>query len=104
MAKLRDVLSSSHLAFRNVQTLLQTGNIIFECTEKTDSETLAKKIRSEIESEFGVQTAVMLRTEEDLKIALKNCPFDTEEGGGMSAVKKHEEETTFCHKRAAKQK
>jgi uncharacterized protein (DUF1697 family) len=84
MAKLRDHLSS--VSFHNVQTLLQTGNILFDYQadkgDKDIKETLAKKIQSEIESEFGVRTVVMVRTAEDLRDALKNCPWETEEGDG----------------------
>lgn len=76
MAELRGMLASPPLNFVNVQTLLQTGNIVFGCKDDTvEKESLTKKIQDEIESHFGVRSIVMLRTLDELKSVLLKIPF-----------------------------
>lgn len=49
------------LKFKNVRTLLASGNVIFEATE-ADEEALTGRIEKHLEKTFGHEVGVMLRT------------------------------------------
>jgi uncharacterized protein (DUF1697 family) len=70
-----DALKQVHitLGHASVQTYLQTGNVIFQCS--TDPEKLIEKLESSYAEAFGFHTDVMLRTPEDLQDVIQNCPF-----------------------------
>ncbi len=56
--------------FQNVQTLLNSGNVIFEGSETT-SETLEK----ELKSQFGFEIPVILRTTGEIQKLVDSNPF-----------------------------
>ncbi len=72
MAKLKRALTS--LGFINVQTLLASGNVIFETTE-TDAAALAQKIEQRLEKDFGIQIPVILRTAKEIQSLVDAEPF-----------------------------
>jgi uncharacterized protein (DUF1697 family) len=74
------------LNFKNVQTYIQSGNVVFQ-DKKTKSETLEKKIAKGISDEFGFEVPVMVKEVEELKNVLKNNPF----------VNKRKEDITRLH-------
>ena len=74
MADLRDLLN--HLQFQNVQTYIQSGNIILE-SEATKSE-ICQKIKEGIFSKFGYNVPVIIRTIEEWERAISNYPFSLE--------------------------
>ncbi len=63
------------LGLQNVVTYLQTGNVIFETDEKTDSTYLAGKIGKEFEKKFGFRPEVMVRTAAELMQISEENPF-----------------------------
>lgn len=63
------------LGLQNVVTYLQTGNVIFESDEKTDSTHLAGKIRKEFEKNFGFSPEVMVRTAAEIMQISEENPF-----------------------------
>ena len=76
MQDLRDVLIS--LGFQNVQTYIQSGNVILNSEEK--KECITSKIKEAIITEFGFTVPVLIRTVKEWKKALVNNPFyDKEE-------------------------
>jgi len=77
MPALRAVYES--LKFRNPQTYLQSGNVIFQTREKSSS-ALAKKIQNAIEGEFGCRPEVILRTTDELRNAVADTPFLSSRG------------------------
>lgn len=57
----------------NVQTYIQSGNVIFETTRSAAK--LSEMVRAEIERCFGYQVPVILRTAEQMRNAVRNNPF-----------------------------
>jgi uncharacterized protein (DUF1697 family) len=70
MDELRKVYDS--LGLQNVQTLLQSGNVIFKT--KADPR-LAKRIEDAIEKTFGFHSDVILRTSAELREVIARNPF-----------------------------
>ncbi len=74
MIDLRQLLNDLH--FQNVQTYIQSGNIILESHE--NKITICKKIKSGIFDEFGYDVPVIARTISEWKRTIKNYPFSVE--------------------------
>lgn len=71
MADLRVALGKLGLA--NVQTYIQSGNILFESDE--DEATLRGRIEQEIETTFGLSIKVIIRTDAELQRIVASLPF-----------------------------
>jgi uncharacterized protein (DUF1697 family) len=72
MDALREVYAA--LKLEQIQTYVQSGNVIFRSKE-TNPSTLAKKIQAAIERAFGFRPEVILRTAEELGKAIAANPF-----------------------------
>ncbi len=72
MEALRAVCES--LKLRDVQTYVQSGNIVFRAKE-TDTVKLAARLEKAIEAEFGFRPPVILRTTAQWKEAIGRNPF-----------------------------
>ncbi|WP_422857820.1 DUF1697 domain-containing protein [Flagellimonas sp. S174] len=72
MVELKKVLAANR--FQEVQTYIQSGNILFKAEKQTSLE-LAEKIHCLIESRFGFQVPVLIITFEELQHILDNNPF-----------------------------
>ena len=72
MDALRDLCGSLDLL--DVQTYVQSGNIVFRTKERNLS-ALAKKIRSGIEKKFGFSPEIILRSTSDLRNVIAKNPF-----------------------------
>ena len=75
MAELRKLLTKIGLG--NVQTYIQSGNIIFHSSVKNKEE-LEQKIHTEIQDYFGFNVSVLVRTGSDLQRIFDDCPFNNE--------------------------
>jgi len=75
MTELKRVFET--IGFREVQTYIQSGNVLFKSNEV--EELLLKKIEHEIETNFGFSVSVVLRTAAELDWIILNCPFTEEE-------------------------
>lgn len=76
--KMKDLKQmSENLGLCEVQTYIQSGNVLFKSDE--EEETLRKKIEKEIEATFGFSVTVVLRTAAELEWITLNCPFSKEE-------------------------
>lgn len=74
MQELRELLNE--LGFQNVQTYIQSGNIILDADEtKVD---VCQKIKEGIAARFGYDVPVIARTVEEWEIAIEKYPFPTE--------------------------
>lgn len=74
MASLRELLNG--LGFENVQTYIQSGNIILK---SENSKTLVcQKIQQAIKNKFGYDITVLARTAKELKKALTSYPFSVD--------------------------
>jgi uncharacterized protein (DUF1697 family) len=75
MADLKHVLEQTGL--RNVQTYLQSGNVLFASHEK--KEVLKEKIEHAVKAHFHVDTDVILRTSKELSRLLALYPYTDDE-------------------------
>lgn len=75
MVDLKEALEK--LGLVRVQTYIQSGNILFESSE--DEGTLRQKIEQQIEKEFALSIPTIIRTSEELKQIVENCPFSEEQ-------------------------
>lgn len=76
MADLRGLLT--RLGFASVQTLLQSGNAVFESQTRTGGATLERLLETELEKHLGLQADVMVRTPTEWKSVLTRNPFPKE--------------------------
>lgn len=72
MAELRTQLED--LGFANVQTYIQSGNIVFDF-EKYRSADLENLIRTKILDQYGFEVHVMVKTPEQLEKVVHDNPF-----------------------------
>lgn len=72
MAYLKKCLEK--LGFKNVKTLLNSGNVVFE-TSKTKPEVLRKNIEAQIEKTFGFPSSTIIRSLEELQKLIDSDPF-----------------------------
>lgn len=72
MADLRELLVKS--GFENVRTYIQSGNIVLQSINNNLIE-IEEQIQKEIQSYFGFEVSVLVRTREHLKRIFDNCPF-----------------------------
>lgn len=75
MAELRELLTKSGL--KNVRTYIQSGNVVFKSSEKSFQK-LEKKICEAIQSHFGFDVSIIVRTRYDLERIFNACPFPEE--------------------------
>jgi len=62
------------LKFDGAQTFIQSGNVVFHCSE-TSELALAKKIGDALEKKFGFRPEVMLRTADEMRSVVAGNPF-----------------------------
>jgi uncharacterized protein (DUF1697 family) len=72
MADLKKVFEK--MGFKNVQTLLASGNIVFE-SEQSDRKKLTDEIEMELKKKFKKDIKIILRSRDDLKKLQKAEPF-----------------------------
>lgn len=72
MAELKALYES--LAFRNVTTYIQSGNVVFQA-EKGDTSSVETSIERAIEKRFGFPVVVVVRTSSELAKAIRANPF-----------------------------
>ncbi len=62
------------LNFENIQTYIQSGNVIFE-KDNTTAEELEIAIADKIMEKYGFEVPVLIKTPEELEYVLANNPF-----------------------------
>jgi uncharacterized protein (DUF1697 family) len=67
------------LGHRNVQTYVQSGNVVFQ-TDERDSAKMAAKIESAIEKKHGFRPDVVLRTAGEMRSVVAKNPFAKRKG------------------------
>jgi len=70
MATLRELLTKCGL--KNVQTYIQSGNVIFQSEKANELEEIIKK---SILDYFGFEVSVIVKTPSELQNILDDCPF-----------------------------
>lgn len=71
MADLRHVFDT--LGLLNVRTYIQSGNVLFQSDD--GEQVLKNLIEHKLEAVFGYHGAVILRTSDELRQLIINCPF-----------------------------
>lgn len=66
--------SLEKLKYQNVQTYIQSGNIVFELSE-TNQKTLEEQIHQNIKDTFGFDVPVIIRSKEQWAETFNNNPF-----------------------------
>ena len=74
MADLRDIFTAAGCAA--VQTYIQSGNVMFE-VEQDLAERVPEVVTRAIRRQFGYETAVVMRSGEELRRVVASNPFDT---------------------------
>lgn len=83
MQVLRKLFGS--LGFSNVETVIASGNVVFDLTEgKLPG--LERKIESVLEEALGYKVATFLRTSSELAAVLRQQPFDLAQAGPEAVV------------------
>ncbi|GFZ29942.1 hypothetical protein CSC2_04680 [Clostridium zeae] len=72
MADLKQFFES--LAYVDVKTYIQSGNVIFK-TDEDKEEAIINKIEAAFEEQFGFNSDIILRSGEELRAIIRNCPF-----------------------------
>jgi len=62
------------LGFKNVKTLIQSGNVLFESSAMPAAE-LVKKIGKRLEKDLGFSVPLMLQTRQSIEALIKQNPF-----------------------------
>jgi uncharacterized protein (DUF1697 family) len=62
------------LKFRNSQTYVQSGNVVFDAAE-SDLNVISKKLEKAFAKEFGFQPTIILRTAAEIRSAMERNPF-----------------------------
>lgn len=75
MAELRALLSK--IGLQNVQTYIQSGNIIFQ-SDNNSAEDLSLNIHTSIKDHFGFEVPVLIKTPKELQQIFNDCPFTAE--------------------------
>jgi uncharacterized protein (DUF1697 family) len=77
MDRLRESFAS--LGFEQVQTYIQSGNVVFK-GGKSSIDALCKKIENKLLADFGFPVTVILRTQGELATTIAKNPFLNERG------------------------
>jgi uncharacterized protein (DUF1697 family) len=77
MADLRNLCTG--LRLRNVQTLLQSGNVVFHCKD-ADAAKVSERIATAIERKFGFHVDILTRTPAELAEVIARNPFARKNG------------------------
>jgi uncharacterized protein (DUF1697 family) len=73
------------LGFTKVRSYVQSGNVVFECTEQ-DPSILGRQIEAQIEQTCGYPVPVFIRTAHELQEILAGNPFITERNVDPSKI------------------
>lgn len=63
------------LGFSNVETYIQSGNVIFELDQKLSNVDLEERIQKGIAETFGFDVPIIVRTADDWSESIANNPF-----------------------------
>ncbi len=83
MADLKRMFESFGL--ENVETYIQTGNVIFELSAK-DAAVLEEQLEHHLEKAWGKKIQLFVRTIRQVSAIVKACPFDPKEGESVYIV------------------
>jgi uncharacterized protein (DUF1697 family) len=74
------------LEFSNVQTYIQSGNVIFDSDQKTPNADMEQKIQLSIARTFGFEVPVIVRKAKEMTETISNNPFWKEKGADIDRL------------------
>lgn len=74
------------LRFKNIQTYIQSGNVVFDYTGDKSKLAIAEMIEHSIDKKYKFQVPVIVKQVDDLISTIKNNPFTEEVGADPSRV------------------
>jgi uncharacterized protein (DUF1697 family) len=77
--------SFESIGLKNVQTYIQSGNVIFKAG-KISNAALRKKIEKQISDDFGFSSLTILRSQEELGNVIKANPFLKQPGTSLEGL------------------
>jgi uncharacterized protein (DUF1697 family) len=77
--------SLEDLGFEQVQTYIQSGNVVFK-TKKTSTTVLSKRIEEKIISDFGFSASVISRSSDEIVKAIERNPFLNPRGSANEKI------------------
>ena len=99
MAELRELLTKS--GFKNVQTYIQSGNVILESNEKNTLK-IENSVKKAILDYFGFEVSVLVKTRHDLEYVFHNSLFEEEKKKKSYFIMLHETPKAELIKEASK--
>ncbi len=75
-----------NLGFNDVQTYIQSGNVVFDYATDKNNLAIAKIMEDAIEKEYKFQVPVLVKQGDDLISTIKNNPFTKDEMADPSRV------------------
>lgn len=75
----------SNLGYQNVDTYIQTGNVVFQ-SEDNDRQNLSGRISSAVEDHHGFKPKVLVLELEEIREAIENNPFPEAEAEPRPAL------------------
>lgn len=82
MSDLKKMFES--LGLQNVQTYIQTGNVIFE--SQADASALEEQIERQLEKAMGKPIQLFVRTIREVQRMAETCPFEAKDGQTVYVV------------------
>ena len=70
------------MGFVEINTYIQSGNVVFRSSKKCSSNT-ATQVNQKIMAQHGFEPEVLLLRETELRLAVKNNPFSTDEAKAL---------------------
>lgn len=77
MTELADLFK--HMGLREVETYIQSGNVVFDNPGDMEETEIATRIESAIKKNFGYEIPVMMRTPDELREIISCNPFQHEQ-------------------------
>ncbi len=87
MADLKSLYEDS--GFKHAETYIQSGNVVFNLQEKKLKNNIEKIIETAIQTEYGFDVPVLIRTHDEISRVIQHCPFtsiDLEKEGSKILV------------------
>jgi uncharacterized protein (DUF1697 family) len=73
MADLKKMLQD--MGYQNIQTYIQSGNLIFEVNEKLENKEITQKIENTILEKFNFEVPVIILSSDEIENAIRNNPY-----------------------------
>jgi len=61
--------------FEHVVTYIQSGNVVFNIQEKKLKKNIEKTIEAAIQTQYGFDVPVLIRTHDEISRVIQHCPF-----------------------------